>query len=77
MRLLIQPDAIAASFPFIKGKTMKQRYRKLLGAVFILASVLLVLEGCGGYASYPQNTGSGGSGVEMYGTMDVGVSHTR
>ena len=56
---------------------MKQRYRKVLGAVFILASVLLVLEGCGGYASYPQNTGSGGSGVEMYGTMDVGVSHTR
>lgn len=54
-----------------------KRYRKLLGAVLILASLLLVLDGCGGYASYPQNTGSGSSGVEMYGTVDVGVSHTR
>jgi hypothetical protein len=63
-------------FPFQRGKTMKQRYKKLLGAVLILTSVLLVLDGCGGYASYPQDTNSGASGVQVYGTVDAGVAHT-
>lgn len=49
---------------------MKQRYRKLLGAVLIVASVLLVLDGCGGYANQPGSA----SGVQTYGTVDVGVS---
>ncbi len=48
-----------------------KRYRKILGATLIVASVLLLLDGCGGYAHQP----GGASGVQMYGTVDVGVSH--
>lgn len=53
-----------------------KKFKKLLGAVCVLASVLLVLEGCSsGYASYPQDTNSNASGVQVYGEVDAGVYH--
>ena len=53
-----------------------KRYKKLFGALCIVASVLLVLDGCStDRTSYPQDTGSGASGVSVYGTVDTGVFH--
>lgn len=57
-------------------RSAMKKFKKLLGAVCVLASVLLVLEGCSsGYASYPQDTNSGASGVQVYGEVDAGVYH--
>ena len=52
-----------------------KKFKKLLGAVCVLASVLLVLEGCSSSDSYPRDVNSGASGVQVYGTVDVGVYH--
>jgi hypothetical protein len=48
-------------------KNTKKHYINYL----LLALTISILAGCGGYA---QNSGSA-SGVQVYGTVDVGVSH--
>jgi len=49
---------------------MKYPTYRMLRSIFYLALVT-TLAGCGGYA----NTADGGSGVQMYGTVDTGLVH--
>jgi Na+/H+ antiporter NhaC len=55
-----------------KGNLMKQAGKKISLYLILLATISM-LGGCGGYARSPIS----GSGVEMYGTVDVGVTHGR
>ncbi|MEJ8845868.1 hypothetical protein [Variovorax rhizosphaerae] len=56
--------------------------KKILLAA-ISAAVLCLVAGCGTAPSSPANgsqgagTSTGGSGVEVFGTIDAGVSHYR
>lgn len=56
-------------------RSAMKKVKRLLGAVCVLASVLLVLEGCSNYGSYPRDTNAGASGVQVYGEVDAGVYH--
>jgi hypothetical protein len=45
--------------------------KKYFAKCLILSLMLSILGGCGGYAAHPGST----SGVQVYGTVDVGVTH--
>jgi hypothetical protein len=53
-----------------KGNPMKSKFKRMAcyAATFIALSTM---SGCGGYAQ--QSNGS--SGVQVYGTVDAGISH--